>query len=65
MLMLISLLGCVNSPMKGETETPDMAPINPVRDVSVVQKGNLICVTENGDPVTQRCVPRVHEEDEQ
>lgn len=55
----IVLAGCSTNAMKGEA--PDIAPVRPSPDVTVTERGDLLCVTENDDPATRTCVPRVHE----
>lgn len=62
LVAVMLLAGCAGGGMKGES-APDMSPMRPSADVTVTENGDLICVTENDDPATRTCVPRVHEEE--
>ena len=65
LLGLVIVSGCTGNQIKGESGAPDMQPLGPARNVTVEETGDLICVTENGDPGSRSCVPRVHETDEE
>ena len=42
-------------------DMPAISPDRPAGDIKVeMQKGNMICVTENNDTENRSCVPVVH-----
>jgi hypothetical protein len=59
MLVLFVLAGCASGGFMGDM--PAISPDRPGGDIKVeMQKGNMICVTENNDTENRSCVPVVH-----
>jgi hypothetical protein len=58
-LLLATLAGCSTPPM---LDSEMMIQPGQSTDILVEEEGNMVCVTENGDPASRTCVPRVSEE---
>lgn len=54
--LLFLLAGCSTTQVKPDTDLA-IEPGGSGAQVEIEEQGDLVCVTENGDPATRTCVP--------